>query len=295
MNSKKLAGAGAAALVAATAVAALFLGTSTAAAGEARPSSAYGLSTSGALHIDPIPSVVSHNGKLVRDELLGLSKVPGASAAGVTAGLFTVQAERGAAETSVAQLNIPGLLRADLIRTSCVNGNGRLQIVNGSVLGHQLPTDSESNNVIDISPLLRVSLGEETRHKDGTTTVTGIKLEVLPAADKNLDRQLTDKEKTALPALGGLLGTDLAPAGTARGLVDKLSSTLGKSLDLSSGLQTVTIGSATCGVVTGTVEPGAPADEDTNNVIIGRNSPDEEDVPEAPEPTIVTADLPVTH
>lgn len=294
MNSKKLTGAGAAALVSATAVVALVLGSSTAAAGEARPSSAFGLSTSGALPIDPLPSVVSKDGKLVRDELLGLSKVPGAGAAGITAGLFTVQAERGAAETSVAQLNIPGLLRGDLIRTSCVNGHGRLQIVNGSVLGHQLPSDSETNQTIDVSPLLRVSLGEETKHKDGTVTVTGIKLEVLPSAGKNLDRQLTDNEKTAVPALGGLLGTKLAPSGTARGLVDQLSSSFGKSLDLSSSLQTVTIGSATCGVVTGVVDRGEPEEGDTNNVVI-RNSPDEENVPEAPEPTIVVADLPVTH
>lgn len=279
------AGVGAVAIVGATAVAALVLGTSTAAAGEARPSSAYGLSTSGALHIDPIPSVVSRDGTLVRDELLGLSKVPGAGAAGITAGLFTVQAERGRAETSVAQLNIPGLLRADLVRTSCVNGKGRLQIVNGSVLGHRLPADSESNNTIDISPLLRVSIGEETRHEDGTTTVTGIKVELLPSAGTNLDRRLTDNERNALPALGGLLGIELAPSGTARGLVDQL--------DLSSALQAVTIGSATCGVVTEVVDRGGPEEGDTTDVVIG-NAPDD-DVPEAPEPTIVVADLPVTH
>ncbi|MFC4948546.1 hypothetical protein [Pseudonocardia sp. GCM10023141] len=290
MNSKKLAGAGAAAIAAATAVAVLVLGSTTAVAAEARPASAYGLSASGALHIDPIPAVVSRDGKLVRDELLGLSKlVPGAANGGLTAGLFTVQAQRGAAETSVAQLNLAGLLRADLIRTSCVDGHGKLQIVNGSVLGTPLPTDSESRNTINVSPLLRVSLGGETRNGDGSVTVTGIKLELLPAGKADVDKPLTASERSAVPALGDLLGTKLDPAATVGGLVGQLTSTLGKSLDFSGSLQTITIGSATCG------GDAAQQPEEPAEATPVRHAPDQEDAPEAPVPTIVDGDLPVTH
>lgn len=284
MNSRKLAGPGAAAVGAAVLVAGLVLGSTAATAQESRPSSAFGLSADGALHLAPVPAVVSRDGEPVSDELLGLSKVAGAAGSGVTAGLFTVRAQAGAAETSVAQLNVPVLLRADLVRTSCVDGHGKLQIVNGAVLGHQLPSDSESRTAINVSPLLRVTLGDETRHDDGSVTVTGIVLELLPSGSTAGDRPLTAAERSAVPGLGDLLGTNLAPTDTLRGLTGQLTGLVGGGHG--GALQRITIGSATCGAVD-VERPEHPKPV--------RHAPEAGDAPDAPPPVVVDSDLPVTH
>ena len=72
MNTKKLAGAGAAAFSAATAVTALLLGSSVAVAQEAAPDSAYALSASGLLKIDPVTYVESTDGNHVEGQLAGV-------------------------------------------------------------------------------------------------------------------------------------------------------------------------------------------------------------------------------
>jgi hypothetical protein len=287
VNTKKLAGAGAATIGAATAVTALLLGSTTAVAQEARPDSAYALAASGALTIGPVSFVESIDGEQVEAQLIGLGDVLGPEEDALAAGLLTAEARRGAAETAVAELNVLDLLRADLVRTYCEDGRGGLQIVHGSILGQQLPEAPVPGQTLDLSPLLTLTLNDQTRNGDGTLTVTGIELKVLPGANGNLDEPLTAEQRQALPALGDAFGTQLSGgADTVRDVVDELSGALGADLDLSGSVQTITIGSATCsggdnGGDQGEDDKGGPAAPAAN-------------APEAPKPEIVKADLPVT-
>jgi hypothetical protein len=288
VNSKKLAGAGAAAIGAATAVTALLLGSTTAVADEARVDSAYGIAAGGLLNISPVPYVESKDGSPQHDQLLGLTPAPN-----VSVGVLTVDARGGAATTSVAKVDVLDLVKADLITTSCKNGDeGTLEIVKGSVLGTPLPRNPISNTTVNVSPLLRVSLGDQTRNEDGSLTVTGIELSVLPGSDDPA-RPLTSEERQAVPGLSKALGLDL-PADT---------STVGQVLSAVTGvvggtgsrhtLQHVTIGSATC----------SPYDDDGHHKgdhakgddePAADDDPGSADAPEAPRPEVVQANLPVT-
>lgn len=275
MNRKKLAGAGVAAIGAATAVTALLIGSTAAVADEPGPaSSAYGISASGLLKISPTPHVESTDGRPAHDQLLKLEPNKDLSL-----GVLTVDALGGAASTSVAKVNLLGLIKADLITTSCKDGKGALEIVNGSVLGQQLPKHPITGQVIDVSPLLALTLGDETRNADDSITVTGIELKVLPG---NVDRneKLTGEQRSALPGLGSLLGVQLpAAAGTVGDVLDSLTGVMAGG----DPLQTITIGSATCGTAHGGEHAGPTSDE-----------PAPPAADEAPKPEVVRANLPVT-
>lgn len=276
MNSRKLAGAGAAAVGAVTAVTALLLGSSAAVAAEqhGRPDSAYGISASGLVTVSPVPSVESRDGEPVSKKLVELGSVR----RGLGAGVFSVDAQAGKAETSVAQLRLLGLLKADLVHTYCADADGGLDIVNGEVLGTKLPEHPLRDQVIDASPLVRVTLGDRTPHDDGALTVTGIELTLLPAGGDGA-RALTSAEKAALPDLAGLLGT-AAPQAKTVGDVMKMVAAHVPGIDSGRGAQTVTVGSATCNREDGPKdEPAADGDDA---------------VPAAPAPAIVHANLPVT-
>lgn len=274
VNSKKLAGAGAAAIGAATAVTVLLLGSATASAEDTRPNSAYGVAAAGLLTINPVPYVES-DGDVVTDELLALGE------GGVSAKVLTVEAGDGAAESTVTELTVLDLIDADVVRTFCDTDGGGLQILGGTLLGQPLPEEPLEGQTIDASPLLTVTLGEQTRNDDGSLTVTGIEVSILPNPAANLDEELTPEERSSLPALGDMLGADIpADAATVGDVVEELSGAVGGGMNLSGALQTVTIGSATC----------APGEKDDAPV----DEPDDKDVPEAPKPEIVEADLPVT-
>jgi len=277
VNRKKLAGAGGVAIGAATAVTALLIGSTAAVADESGPaSSAYGLSASGLLKISPVPYVESKDGEPAHDRLLKL-----APNKDLSVGVLTVDALGGSARTSVAELNVLGLLRADLITTSCKNGDGALEIINGSVLGTKLPENPIAGQKIDVSPLLTVTLGDQTRNDDGSITVTGIELRVL-SGHTNRDEKLTEQEKSALPALSSLLDVKLPAAPVSVGdVLDSLTGTLVGDQTA----PTVTIGSATCG--TWHEGGGGHADKPATD----QPAPAAD---EAPKPVVVEGNLPVT-
>jgi hypothetical protein len=284
VNGKKLAGAGVAAVGAATAAAALLFGSTAAVADEAGPdSSAYGISASGLITVDPIPYVESRDGKPAHDELLKL-----APADDLSVGVLTVDAKPGAATASVARVNVLGLLKADLVTTSCKGGDGALEIIKGSVLGTKLPENPIAGQKIDVSPLLTVTLGDQTRNPDGSLTVTGIELTVLPGRD-DPKAPLTSDEKAALPGLDKLGLPVPADASTVGDVLGGLTGTLtgGRAV------QTVTIGSATCGWYDEHGD-GPAGDDHGDDAGPSAPAPEPAATPEAPKPEIVKADLPVT-
>ncbi len=312
MNTKKLAGAGAAAVGAATAVTALLLGSTTAVAAEddSYPDYAYGVSASGLLKIDPLPYVKSEDGQPVGDKLLSIGDVLGDHEDDIALGVLTAEARAGKAETAVTELNLLNLLRADLVRTWCDDGEGGLEIVNGTILGKKIPDTSVAENTLDVSPLVSLTLNHQRRNSDDSLTVTGIELNVLPGGASNLTDTLTDDEKSALPALGALIGKPLDDtASTVGDLVDGLG--VDNPVKLDEPLQTITIGTANCHQSGDGDDNGGNGNGDGDDNGDGDNgdgdngdgdgdngsdngSDDTSTLPAAPAPTVVEAALPVT-
>jgi hypothetical protein len=309
VKTKKLAGA--AAVGAVTAVTTLLLGATPALAQDSKGDSAFALSASGVLDINPISPVKSADGQLVHDELLSIGDVAGEYEDDISFGLLTSEAEANRAETVVKEVNLLDIVRADVIRTWCDNGEGGLQIINGTVLGQKLPDTSVPGKDIDVTPLVKVSLNDQKRGTDGSLSVTGIKVTVLPAAEvADPEEKLTTQEKAALPLLGNLVGKDL-PVNTDT--VGGLAGALG-GLATGGDLQTITIGNATCqeGAASGSNEEAGndsngnsskdddgddngksdkgDGDDDSGN---GGNDSDVK-ADTAPAPTVVKAALPVT-
>ena len=310
MNTKKLAGAGA---VGAAAVAALLLGSTPAFAQESGNDYAFGIEAAGVLAFDALPRVESTDGQLVGDEVVAIGDVLGEHEDAIAFGLLTTEARSGFAQTAVTELNLLDLLRADKVRTWCEDGDGGLEVINGTILGQAIPDTSVPNHEIDLSPIARLTLNDQVRNADGSLTVTGIKLEVVPGGLTNPGEVLSSEERAALPVIGGLLNAPLeSTSGTVGDVVDQLSGTLGTQLDLSDTVQTVTIGEANCASTGGGTSSG-DGDNDGDNGDNGDNGDgdgdngggddnnggddngdDSSSVQTAPAPTVVAAALPVT-
>jgi hypothetical protein len=297
VNTKTLARA--AAVGAVTSVTALLLGNTAAVAQEDTfPDYAFGIAASGALTIDPLPYVASKDGKFVGDQLLGIGDVLGEHEDDIALGVLTVEAKAGKAETSVTELNLLSILRADLVRTWCEDGKGGLEIINGTLLGQPLPDTSVPGTKVDLSPLLTVTLNDQRRNSDGSLTVTGIELSVLPGAT-NPDEELSAEEKAALPGLSALLGAPLdLGASTVGDVLDGVNGALGTDIALGSPLQTITVGAANChesgdGGSDGSSDDGSSdnSGDDSGAAAGGAQS---STLPAAPAPSIVAAALPVT-
>jgi hypothetical protein len=309
VKTKKLAGA--AAVGAVTAVTTLLLGATPAFAqdDDSTGDSAFALSASGVLDINPISDVKSADGTLVHDELLSIGDVAGEYEDDISVGLLTSEAESNRAETAVKEINLLNILRADLIRTWCDGGEGGLQIINGTVLGQKLPETAVPGKDIDVSPLVKVSLNNQKRLTDGSLSVTGIKVTVLPAPEvADPSEKLDSAEKAALPVLGDLLGKEL-PVNT-----DTLGGLVGDLGGLAGGdLQTITIGNATCqeGAASGSNEEAGndndgDSSKDDNGDDNGKSDNGDDDgsgnggndsdvkADTAPAPSVVKAALPVT-
>ncbi|MCW0212930.1 MAG: hypothetical protein OJJ54_06200 [Pseudonocardia sp.] len=293
MKTSKWAGAGAAAVGAATTAAVLLMGTAVASAdeGDARASSAFGIKASTPLvSIAPVP-YARYAGKPVSDELIGTDgSLAGAPFA---VRLVTAEADEHSAESSVADLDVAGLLKAKLIRTYCEDGNGGLQIVDGSVLGIALPETPAPKVVVSVSPLLTLTLNQKDEHSDGTTTYTGLALDLVTAG-VDPKAALDGATQGALPGLAdvldrpGLLGA-------------KTVGDLTKALPLVGGapLLSLTVGSATCGPAAEETPEETP--EETTDEHPPAAVPVSAEIPEvstahpqAPSPTVTEFSLPVT-
>ncbi|MHA6779994.1 choice-of-anchor P family protein [Pseudonocardia saturnea] len=297
MRNKKIVGAG----VAVAASAALLLAGSPALADEESfVDSAYAISASGLLDIDPLPAgVESVDGEPISKEVLGLGeRTSDAQANGIFVGVLNASAEAGRSEASVARVELLDILRADVIRTHCEDADpdlSGLQIINGTLLGQPLPETPVPSTEINLSPLATVTLNDQVRNADGSLTVTGIELKVLPGRDDDVNETLDAGDRAALPGLGDLLGVELPTTLlTEQDVLDQLAVGPGRTL------QTVTIGSATCtelgdddGDGNNDEDNGDKGDDGSDDA--GDDS-DEADgaTTDAPAPTVVQADLPVT-
>lgn len=283
MISRKLAGASAASVGAATAAVALLLGSMSGNATEGPTASAYGISSHGLIPIDPTPSVEappggSQNAIEVPDPL------------GV--GVLNVKAEDYKSEAKAVDIHLlQGAIQASLIDAKCDNGQGDSQLI-GSVAGSPLPQAPSVGQDIDLSPLLKVEFNRQHRDDQGALTVDALVVTVLPGGNGNLPVNPGD-----LSQLKGLLpnvptmaqlqqsspqatsGTPAVP--TVDDLVAKLKE-LNPNLTVPSAdngpLLEIVVSSATC-----------RAQEQATPVPPGKGPG------EAPKPKPVETRLPVTH
>ncbi|MGI5127044.1 hypothetical protein ACQEVB_09555 [Pseudonocardia sp. CA-107938] len=269
-----------------------------------RPETAFALAGQGLLNFGPLTRVAAPDGKPAHAEAVGLASVPGLAEAGVSGGLLTADARAGYAATSVAELKLAALLSADVVKTSCEDGRGKVEIVNGSLLGTALPQFPVRGQTVDLT-IARATFGEEKRNADGTITVTGIRVTVLPAGGpptRNVGFVTADEPDDSGDSTDTADDTPVAPRPRPRATAPTPRTTSASPAPLVPGpdslglpglplltqpsdnrpTQTVTIGSATCDTVQ---QPVNAVEQDGN--------PDDAD--DAPAPTVVQADLPVTR
>ena len=295
VKTPKLAGAGALAVGAATAATVFLLGTTAASAEPQVTAESTVLRIDGGV-VSAGPSIRARavDGKADHQELASIQAVPGLKDGGVTAKLLAAKAAGHSAEASIANLNVLGLVKADLVRTWCDGDRGGLQLVGASVLGTDLSVD-QPNAKVDLSPILTVELNNQTR-ADGVLTVEGLVVTVLPANKKPTD-PLSAEEKAAAGGLIPLLGGDVTKVPLLKTVKD-----LTDALHIGNGdLLRVTIGTATC--TFGAASADQPAADDSADTPTADTPTDgtptdgaaqtpAEDA--APAPVVVRHSLPVT-
>ncbi len=285
MNSRKLAGAGAASVGAATAVAALLLGTLSGTAGEESSASAFGIAAEGLLPISPMSRVDAPS-----DGHKAFLEVPGPDSHGIYVGVLKSEAEGFRAKATAAKVDILGL-RLKALESSCQNGQGSSSIITTDEGDRSSPYAGQQ---INLSPIVKVEFNRQTRSRDRLTVDAAVitllpsehRSQVLTEKDLNLLSSIAPKQ-WKIPTMEQVLQEHTkskAPAGslvTAADLVSSLKAlNPALAVPIQGGLQQVTVASCNCGA------PAAPAP-----VPAAPAAP----APGAPAPAPVEANLPVTH
>lgn len=195
MISRKLAGVSAASVGAATAVAALLLGTVPGSAESEINASAFGLSAEGLLPIDPTPQIVAPPDG--QDALLELPSPLGV-------GVLTVKAAGNTSSATAVDLNLADVVVAQLIRASCDNGVGEVEILGGEIGDSALPTDPGLGTGLDLAPLANVEINRQSEGENGALTVDALVVSVLPGGqlpDLAITPDTLDQLGTIVPDL----------------------------------------------------------------------------------------------
>jgi len=280
VNSRKLAGASAASVGAATAVAALLLGTLSGSAGEEPTASAFGIAADGLLPIAPTPKV-----EAPPDERKALLEVPGPDARGIYVGLLKVEAEKFRSRATAVKVDILGI-KLKVLEATCENGHGDSAIIKTDDSGK---SSSPLGQEINLSPILKIEFNRQHRDHDELTVDAAVisllpsdkRNAVLSAKDLNLFQTVAGN-KYKVPTMAQVQDAHTksgAPAGSAATITDLVSSLKVLNPSLVSptaghgALEEIVISSASCREQ-------------------HENRPPKE---EAPPPKPVEAHLPVTH
>jgi hypothetical protein len=216
VNSRKLAGVSAASVGAATAVAALLLGTLSSSAGEEPTAKAFGLAAYGLLPIRPLPFV-----EAPPDERKALLEVPGPDRKGLYVGLLKVDADHFRSKATALKVDVLGL-RLKVIEATCENGHGESSLIRTDDGEKSSPYQGER---LDLSPVVEVEFNRQHRDHDWLT-VDGVVIRLLPgdkyghalsATDLNLFQSLASKQ-LKVPTMEQLQSAHAksgAPAGSA--------------------------------------------------------------------------------
>lgn len=203
MTRRAIAGAGAAAVGAATAVTALVLGTVTGYA-EAGTSSAFGVSAEGIIPIDPTPYIESTDGSEQKDDLVNipLGEFGEVRAATLIAGNDVASTELAGVELG----NDMGSISASVVKVACEGDTGTVYVADLNLNGQQItlpPADQNPvNETIDASPLAKITYNQQIQNADGTFTVNGLVIELLT------DTEAAQKVVLGSATCGGPAGDD---------------------------------------------------------------------------------------
>jgi hypothetical protein len=280
VNSRKLAGASAASVGAATAVAALLLGTLSGSAGEEPTAKAFGIAAKGLLPIEPTPFVEAPS-----DGHKALLEVPGPDKNGIYVGVLKVEAERFRSKATAVKVDVLGL-RLKLIEATCENGHGDSSIIGTDGEGKSSPYSGQS---LDLSPVVKVEFNRQHRDHDKLTVDAAV-ITLLPGdrhgqaisdKDLNLFKSLASKQ-LKVPTMDQLQtahAKSAAPAGAPNagdllGELKLLNPNLKGYGGDNNALEEIVISSASC-----------RQEEHHEN----------RQKEEAPPPKPVEAHLPVTH
>ena len=281
MNSRKLAGASAASVGAATAVAALLLGTLSGSAGEESTASAFGIAAKGLLPIAPTPRV-----EAPPDGHKALLEVPGPDTKGIYVALLKVEAEHFRSKATAVKVDILGV-RLKVIEATCENGHGSSSIIK---LDDGDKSSPYAGQEINLSPVVKVEFNRQHRDHDELTVDAAVisllpgdrRSQLLTPKDLSLFQSLTSKQ-LKVPTMEQVKeahAKSAAPAGSAPTVTDLVTSlkTLNPSLVTPMGghdaLEEIVISSASCRE---------------------KREKHQERKEEAPPPKPVEAHLPVTH
>jgi hypothetical protein len=279
VNSRKLAGASAASVGAATAVAALLLGTLSGSAGEEPTASAFGIAAEGLLPIAPTPKV-----EAPPDERKALLEVPGPDSHGLYVAVLKVEAEKFRSKATAVKVDILGI-KLKVLEAKCEDGHGDSAIIKTDDGGGSSPVGQELN----LSPILKVEFNRQHHNRDKLTVDAAVisllpvdkRNAVLSAKDLNLFQNIASN-KYKVPTMAQVQDAHTksgAPAGSPATVTDLLSSLKVLNPNLVSpaaghgALEEIVISSASCREH-------------------HENRPPKE---EAPPPKPVEAHLPVTH
>jgi hypothetical protein len=280
VNSRKLAGASAASVGAATAVAALLLGTLSGSAGEEPSASAFGIAADGLLPIAPTPKV-----EAPPDERKALLEVPGPDSHGIYVALLKVEAEKFRSKATAVKVDILGI-KLKVLEATCENGHGDSSIIGTDDGGKNSPVGGQE---INLSPILKVEFNRQHHDRDKLTVDAAViallpadkRNAVLSAKDLNLFQTIAGN-KYKVPTMAQVQDAHTksgAPTGTPATITDLVSSLKVLNPNLVSpaaghgALEEIVISSASC-----------------------REAPHQQKPQEqAPPPKPVEAHLPVTH
>ncbi len=281
MNSRKLAGVSAASVGAATAVAALLLGTLSGSAGEEPTASAFGIAARGLIPIDPTPRV-----EAPPDDQKALLEVPGRNSNGIYIALLKVEAEHFRSKATAVKVNILGL-RLRVLEATCDNGHGSSSIIgtDGDSEGTSSPYAGQE---LDLSPVVRVEFNRQRRDHDRLTVDAAV-VSLLPG----------DKHRAALSQKDLDVFKSLASSNLKVPTMQQLQAAHAKS---ATPAGPVTVTDLLGELKTSNPSLGGRGDGDALEEIVissascekrhENNQPPKE---EAPAPKPVEAHLPVTH
>jgi len=249
VNSRKLAGASAASVGAATAVVALLLGTLSGNAGEDPRASAFGIAAKGLVPIAPTPYV-----EAPPDGSKAVLEVPGPKKDPIYVALLRVEAEAFKSKATAVDADVLGIT-AKLIEARCDHGHGEASIIGGVGDHNQvLPSKPYGGQALDLSPVLKVEFNRQHRDHD-TLTVDALVVSLLPS--DNATRALAEKDLVDLkelapnnlkvPTMQELKAEDPSKTPTVADLTAKIRSlNPGLAPKSKDSLLEVVVSSATC-------------------------------------------------
>ncbi|MEJ2859116.1 MULTISPECIES: choice-of-anchor P family protein [unclassified Saccharothrix] len=149
------------------------------------PGSAFALSASGLLTVEPLAALDGSKG--YRQTSVASVALPDAKAPVITAGVLNTEVDATSAKASVADLKAQlGLLKlsdltsltAEVISATCVDGAGAVTLAAAKAGPTALDLHPAPNTRVQVPGVVSVVLNKQTRAADGSLTVVAVSVEV---------------------------------------------------------------------------------------------------------------------